>query len=779
MTRLAVGCFLPFLVAAALWTAGENGFQIDARSPISVVLVEDHPLTRLAARRLSDYVEQVTGARPQIRVGAPQGESEIILSPGAFLYSRPDGFRLRTRSARRQVIVETPKPVGFKYGVQELILRMSQQDRALAIPELTSEHNPFIGRRELFIAEIEWHPTDSEQKILEDLRQRFSWLNWTDARLERYIDMVDAMGYNAVMLADADLIRQYAGESTSAARGLAKIQAMFSYARDNRGMGTSFFLWGQKGSGKGTVENPRDPRQYEDMVHNWEQAIDRYGPFVDHWLLHWADPGGCKLADCTVNTPQAATNHFYRILRGKGFATDVTFSLWALRWGGWPGYRDWTSVVSSGILHPDIGISLMRNYDYAIAKAAVDQRRRVGVWGWYLNDMETNPGLHVHAKILENEFRRLHKSASVLLNWYSLEDNNHILNLPSLYVGGRLLWDPGRSGEDALHEFCDAVWGPASGPLFTALSAIERVRTGPGAAMVSHDLWPNAFMPSLAYRDAPARADVEICERALAGLETVKLNPHFVPKLPLIAEPSELLDQIRAHLRYVLAFARIRDHYQQALACAREGRWEEAQAGMASLPVLPDRVEGSYGALEYKPYLALKLFADSWSGRTFKDNVALGKPVTASGWYKHDPRFAPQMAVNGLLCEFREEGWASDSPGPAWLKIDLGTPREVREVRIYNRAYRREFWDNNLEATPLRGQVFIAGADPDPSRGTPNDQETGYQLLGGFEGWEASQDPATFRAVTAPAPVRARFVKVVLYGAAGGNVTGTGEVEVR
>ncbi len=779
MIRFAFGYCLPLLIFTASSAAGEDSFRIDAGAGVSVVVVKDEPLACLAAERICDYLEQVTGVRPPVRVGAAQGQSEIVFEPATLASFRPDGYRLRSYPTKRRVVIQAAAPAGFKYGGQQLIQRMKQHGRVLTVPKMSSEHNPFLGRRELFIAEIEWHPTASEQKILEDLRLRFGWLNWPEARLKRYIDMADAMGYNAVMMSDADLMRQYDGESTSSAAGLTKIQLMFSHAREKRGMGASFFIWGQKGTGDRVVDNPRDPHQYADMVRYWGQMIDRYAPFVDHWVVHWADPGGCKLADCTVNTPQAATNHFRQILRDKGFATDVTFSLWALRWGGWPGYRDWTSVVDSGILHPETGISLMRNYEYAIAKAVTNQGRRVGVWGWYLNDMETNPGLHVHAKLLENEFRRLHKSSSVLLDWYSLEDNNHILNLPSLYVGGRLLWDPTMKGEDALREFCDAVWGPASDPLFAALGAIEQVRTGPGAAMAERDLWPGGFMPSLAYRDAPARADVETCERALAGLNAIKLDPQFVPKLPLIAEPAELLEQIRAHLRYVLAFARIRHHYQSALAQAHEGRFEAAQAAMASLPVLPDTVEGSYGALEYKPYLGLKVFADSWAGRTFKDNLALGKAVTASGWYKNDSRFAPQMAVNGLLCEFREEGWTADTPGPSWLKIDLGASQEVREVRVYNRAYRREFWDNNLVATPLRGHVFVAGGDPNPSRGTADDKESGYQLLGGFEGWEASQDPSAFRAVQPPAPIRARFVKIVLYEAAGGNLTGTGEVEVR
>ena len=201
---------------------------------------------------------------------------------------------------------------------------------------------------------------------------------------------------------------------------------------------------------------------------------------------------------------------------------------------------------------------------------------------------------------------------------------------------------------------------------------------------------------------------------------------------------------------------------------------------MAALPDLPDSIPGVYGApLETFYFRLLRKFADTWKGRTFHDNLALGKETTASSWFNNDPHFAPSNAVNGILCEFIEEGWAAGNGGPAWLKIDLGEAQTVASVRIYNRGYRRELFDNNLVATPAKADVFYAMNDPDPSRGILGRGEPGYELIGGFENWGPTDEPGAYREIKAKDPVGARFIKVIIYSAANKHPVGCGEIEVR
>ncbi len=767
--------------------AQTKGFLISKTRPAHIFLPDAaDPITIMAAGRLAHYIETVTGVSPKIASDTPATRAGV---------SRQFLFQVRTRPYRQpcafgifaeaedpleRVWLSANEPQGFKYAVQRLILLMEQQGKNLFVPILYQEEDPWVKQRELFIAEIEWHPTDSERQHLDELKRKFSWLNWDIPRLQKYVELVDAMGYNALMLTDSELIQQYAGEFQDKESGISKIMAMFEHAH-RTGMGTTFFLWTQKGLGSRPVANPRDPLQCDEMKANWNLMIDRYGSLVDRWVLHWADPGGCKSPGCTVNTPQVASNEFRDLLREKGFDGEVSFSLWALRWGAWPGYQDWRSVVDSGILHPEIGINLMRNYRYDAASAIAEQLRTTGVWGWYLNDLETRPAMHVHADILENEFSSVHPSASILLDWYSLEDNDHILNLPSLYVGGRMLWDNSMSANQALLEFCQAMWDPENASkVFKGLRALQAVRCGPGEHMVSQDLWPDGYFCRFGRGSESPERDLQLGLEAMKELDSVVLDPDFVPKLPIIVEPRELLDQIRAHLGYVIDFAKIRVAYREAIQPALlTGDLEKTKKRMMEIPELPDIIPGSYGPLEFRAYTILRKFADSWEGRTFDDNLALKKPVYASSYYKNDPRFAPELAVNGLLCEYEEEGWAANSLEPSWLKIDLGSMRTFSRVRIYNRGYHREDWDNNRSATPTKVDVFYAVKDSDPSKGSTDGKEDGYSLLGGFEGWEETDDSTAFREIEASKPLNARYIKVLVFGAANRETPGAGEIEVR
>ena len=113
-----------------------------------------------------------------------------------------------------------------------------------------------------------------------------------------------------------------------------------------------------------------------------------------------------------------------------------------------------------------------------------------------------------------------------------------------------------------------------------------------------------------------------------------------------------------------------------------------------------------------------------------------------------------------------------------WLSKGNSHVSGRSSVRIYNRGYRREVWDHNLTATPVRAEVFFATEDPDLTMGSAARNEPGYKLLGGFEKWAPTDDPSTFREIHASSPPPARFIKVVIYEAANGNRVGCGEVEV-
>ncbi len=513
--------------------------------------------------------------------------------------------------------------------------------------------------------------------------------------------MVDWMGYNSIQLMDLEPIAKMAGIERAVLT--AKTQSMYRRARGN-GMTTAFFLWTQSGLKNSRPANcPREPEEMKDIQAHWDYLFNKHGALVDRWILHWADPGGCSRNGCTINTAQLLANQFSRTLRDRGLSSDVSFSLWALRWhagksGVWDGYLDWRSVVNSGLLDPDIGINLGRYYRADIGEAIRSQNRKTGVWGWYTNDFETHPALHVHDAILQNEFGRIPASAGRILDWYSLEDNNHLLNLPSLYVGAQMLWDRTTSAEQALRDFCDSVWGPAGEPAFLALQAISQVRCGPGEPWVTKDWWPESYMCRLGMGSDNAARDFRLCDEAFRRLEVAKVDPGLVPKMPLVIDPAELLEQVRTQLGRVRDFAAVRLAYERAMQPSYEGRFEETRESMQRLPDLPDVLATGYGAgLELYYDKILRGFAAAWADQNPEESMARGARVTAGSYLNGDPRFSPAMAVNGLICDQREEGWAADRSGAEWLKIDLGLLKTVHAVRIYSRGYKREFWENHVE----------------------------------------------------------------------------------
>jgi hypothetical protein len=51
--------------------------------------------------------------------------------------------------------------------------------------------------------------------------------------------------------------------------------------------------------------------------------------------------------------------------------------------------------------------------------------------------------------------------------------------------------------------------------------------------------------------------------------------------------------------------------------------------------------------------------------------------------------------------------------------------------------------------------------------------------MGGFDNWAPTDDPSAFQEIKVVSPVKARFIKVLIYTTANNQPAGTGEVEVR
>ncbi len=221
--------------------------------------------------------------------------------------------------------------------------------------------------------------------------------------------------------------------------------------------------------------------------------------------------------------------------------------------------------------------------------------RQAGVWGWYTADIETDPALHVRTEVLQRYFRDLPPETSSTLAWHSIDDNFSGLNMQNLYVAGKLMQAPSLDAGALLREFVRGFVGEANTPTVTAaLRAVELARTRSQLylAVPKDAVVPERFRQ---FRNTLDDAWLEDATRAvataLAGMDTVQLSPGFQPAWPVIMEPGEYLQELRAHLVAI----------RQMLTFLRDARdIERLHAGGAS----PAQLEAAINALpvvEYDP----------------------------------------------------------------------------------------------------------------------------------------------------------------------------------
>lgn len=311
MVCVAAGALQTFCAASARETL-ETFFTLSMDRPGVVLTAADGGgLVSGAADYIACYVGKVTGARPVISPGLDPGSIQpgmpaIALEVGPLPYFRPDGYTLDTaeEGGRRLVRIRAASPAGLKYGAYALVRATRQNGREVEVPPLHDAANPWLGVRDLYISAIEWASTPAEAALRDELNRRFEWRNWPIARLQQYVDMADAMGYNAVQLTHSPVTTRLAGNITPLEEDVEKVRAMYERAHRN-GMTTTYFLWGQQGvRDSGNANNPLDAEQFADTQAHWDDVIGKFGKHVDRWVLHWGDPGGCKAPGCSVRTPQ-------------------------------------------------------------------------------------------------------------------------------------------------------------------------------------------------------------------------------------------------------------------------------------------------------------------------------------------------------------------------------------------------------------------------------------------------------------------------------------------
>jgi hypothetical protein len=127
------------------------------------------------------------------------------------------------------------------------------------------------------------------------------------------------------------------------------------------------------------------------------------------------------------------------------------------------------------------------------------------------------------------------------------------LNAASLYIAGRLLWEPRSDPFALLREFCDLIFGPRIGrAVYDGYEAVARIR--------NHDVDGDpAFDDSDLGAGTPdPEYDAGLSGNALSNLQHIGVDRAWAPKIPLALSREEMLEDLVDHLGMVHQYAVLR-----------------------------------------------------------------------------------------------------------------------------------------------------------------------------------------------------------------------------
>jgi len=478
-------------------------------------------------------------------------------------------------------------------------------------------NQPFIARREVMMCcpyADYW-----AREVPQGIKERVCHELWPPEKLSRYLDMLEAFGFNSIQV--GDLTQAYISTGVRPEDLRARDMHLLKAARE-RGMTATWFLWSNCCYDPGVRDSRvpmtrlrqcwHDPAERAFLEEYYRRQSD-YAPYVDHLLTHWADPGGGKegCGRCDYRGALELHNTIQDLFRKRNPCLRTTFSTWMLidgsTWNRWPGLEKLENILHSGILAPDVGVALGlmncgadgQRLDFAgrLKKEEVDAirdcGRTAGIWCWYTTDNEIAPSLHVQTDILQNYFRSLVEPSGGRLDWHTVDDNCHGLNMPNLYVAGRLMQNPHEDARTILSEFLHRYFGgdaaPAAGE---ALRVIEKAR-GQSIRYATQVGDPSEALHLDALRETREltgtaswrKSVLAMAEEAGKRLEHTGIRAGHTPSFPAPITPADYLDEVRVHLRAIAQLMRFLLEAEKVWnLIRRESSPEAIRTAIARLP---------------------------------------------------------------------------------------------------------------------------------------------------------------------------------------------------
>jgi hypothetical protein len=401
-----------------------------------------------------------------------------------------------------------------------------------------SAKKPFFPVREAIIC-----PTGRSEQSTEFAGVNFE--TWTDERIRRYPAFLKACGFNSIQVTE---IRGYCGKwKTQDLPNVARVVRILAEEARHHGMSVSQFIWGMCLFHEGDSLCWNDARERRWMEAEFARLARTYAPLVDHIVLHYSDPGGCKRNGCDAyKTPQEISRAVLAAYRKVNPSVRATISTWANK-SFFDGHPAMGKLLDETFSPREFGIALHRWYDAEKARLVKAAGRKVGIWSWYIADYEMAHDCAFCMKVIDKYFSSLPADAGQQIDWISMERCWH--GMPSdinLWVAGQKLVDPFKPLQQIEEEFCTTVFG-TSGP--AVLGAFHACEDG----QVDQRIYGVYIPESDRYPALTAGPEFEKQARGvLRQLESV--HGSFSPRIPLVTRPEQMVSFLHDRLRLLLSY---------------------------------------------------------------------------------------------------------------------------------------------------------------------------------------------------------------------------------
>ena len=604
--------------------------------PVYIIAKPATALEKRIVDRLSVYLLKVLKKQPvlvSMLTAVPAATPAIILSStssAAITSSSPEAYSLETTTINKhQLIIATGKTVsGLKRSVQRLIIESQQRAPGLIIPALKLLDSPWIAQREWAICP--WSPDQVRRSFSNpaaDKRLNI-WL-YSHQQVNDYVEMFDWFGFNGCQLMETSA--NYAAFGSREA--FRDRQLTFAKAVHENGQQVTYWVWAAQFTDYGwfdpdvAYQAKKGNTAFTDPAVRaaFEKYYDGYAtmaPYVDMLIAHFYDPGSLTNREDVFNYLELLQRKFK--LKNPGIRLGVDF--WAV--GSPQEYMK--QLIDHGfgnalLLEMSLPIIYPQGKREQLHEAAKTQHVKMGMWGWYMTEYETDqmPMMHVNAKALKDFYLGIKNGVHNIqpITYWSEMEAYHLNNIFTMYAAGQLLWNPYRNTDDILKEITEGIWGPRNGAVvLDALKLIEDARSGPS--------WNTFWWKTPAYRlgtNDPAE-DFNRAERSLELLEKMTTDSSFVPKFPLPFPPSCFVELIIPHLRQIKLFADFRIKEKLIREAGATGATKEQLTSMVTAAWKPvpeyNTWIGSFGQPE-------AMMQESMIERVAKD---YGLQINEPGW---------------------------------------------------------------------------------------------------------------------------------------------------